>query len=126
VVLASQDAEATPEDRRRAFDDLRAAASCPYVDLDARLFDVLARDVAEPRSEVFVGEIAALLAVVVDEQEGQPFAARVLAQAAIDIVNQESSGTRAARTALLRAVASFLMHDRVARMALPRTEAGHR
>jgi hypothetical protein len=108
----------TPQERRRAFEDLRAAAACPQVDLDGRLFDVLARDVAEPRGEVFLGEVDALVALLVEGQDGQSFPSRVLAQAAIEVAKDAHGGTRAGRVALLRAVASFLLHDRVTHMAV--------
>jgi hypothetical protein len=113
---ASND-DITAQERRRAFEDLREAAAYPQVDLDARLLDVLARDVAEPRGEVFPGEIDALVATLVVGQDGQSFPARVLAQAAMEIAEDSSRGTRAGRAALLRAVASFLLHDRVLLMA---------
>jgi len=69
----------------------------------------------------------ALVGVLVDEQDGHVFAARVLVQAAIEVADGSDEGTRAARVALLRCVAGFLLHDRGSRRAAAlrhETEAG--
>jgi hypothetical protein len=117
----------TSDERRRAFEALGAAALDPRVGIDPRLFDTLGQEVVDPRGEVFEGEGQALVGILVDQQDGHVFAARVLAQAAIEIAEGLDEGTRAARVALLRCIAGFLLHDRCSRRAAAlrhETEAG--
>jgi hypothetical protein len=116
--LAEFDVETiTSEERRRVFEALGSAVPDPRVAFDPRLWAALGHEVVDPRGEVFDGEGEALLAVLVDEQDGHIFAARVLAQAAIEVAACPEEGTRAGRVALLRCVAGFLLHDRCARTA---------
>jgi hypothetical protein len=107
----------TAEERRHVFESLGNAALDPRVAIDRRLLDALGHEVVEPRGEIFEGEGEALLAVLVDEQDGHIFAARVLAQAVIEVAACPDEGTRAGRVALLRCVAGFLLHDRCSRTA---------
>jgi hypothetical protein len=98
----------------------RILAPVYSVALDLRLVETLGRAVIDPRAEIFVGETEALISVLAEEQEGRPFPARVLAQAAVEVAARGEDGTRAGRVALLRSVASFLLHDRCSRMAVVR------
>jgi hypothetical protein len=107
----------TSDERRRVFEALGAAAVDPRVGIDPRLFETLGQEVVDPRGEVFEGEGQALVGVLVDQQDGHVFATRVLAQAAIEVAEGSDEGTRAARVALLRCVAGFLLHDRCSRRA---------
>jgi hypothetical protein len=87
----------TAEERRHVFESIGNAAVDPRVTIDRRLLEALGREVVEPRGEIFDGEGEALLAVLVDEQDGHIFAARVLAQAAIEVAACPEEGTRAGR-----------------------------
>jgi hypothetical protein len=116
--VAALDVETvTAKERRHAFESLGEASSDPHVAFDPRLLEALGHEVVEPRGELFEGEGEALLAVLVDEQDGHVFAARVLAQAAMEVAACPEEGTRAGRVALLRCVAGFLLHDRCSRTA---------
>jgi hypothetical protein len=107
----------TCDERRHVFEALGAAALDPRVAIDPRLFETLGQEVVDPRGEVFAGEAEALVTALVDEQDGHVFAARVLAQAAIEVAANTEEGSRAARVALLRCIAGFLLHDRCSRRA---------
>ena len=107
----------TSDERRRVFEALGASAVDPRVGIDPRLFETLGQEVVDPRGEIFDGEGQALVGVLVDQQDGHVFAARILAQAAIEVAEGSDEGTRAARIALLRCVAGFLLHDRCSRRA---------
>jgi hypothetical protein len=115
----------TSDERRRVFEALGAAALDPRVGIDPRLFETLGHEVVDPRGELFDGEGRALVGVLMDQQDDHAFAARVLAQAAIEVAEGSDEGTRASRVALLRCVAGFLLHDRCSRRAAAlRHEAG--
>jgi hypothetical protein len=111
---------ATPEERRRVLEALKSAALDPRVELDPRVFETLAQEVIDPRAEVFAGEAQALLSVLIDEQDGRGFAARMLAQVAVEVGASSDEGTTAGRVALLRCVAGFLLNDRCSRVAVTR------
>jgi hypothetical protein len=72
----------------------------------------------EPRAEFFAGEAQTLVAVLIDEQDGHSFAARALAQAAIEVAEEGEEGSDAARVAMLRGVASLFLHQRCTQMAM--------
>jgi hypothetical protein len=107
----------TSNERRHVFEALGAAAVDPRVAIDPRLFETLGQEVVDPRGDVFDGEAEALVTVLVDEQYGRAFAARVLAHVAIEVASSTDEGTRAARVALLRCIAGFLLHDHCSRRA---------
>jgi hypothetical protein len=113
----SETESTSPADRRRAFESLREAAHHPSVDIDARLLDVLARDIVEPRGEAFPGEAQALIAVLINEQDSAPFPGRVMAQAAIELGDELEFGTAAGRLTMMRVLAAFLLHARCAKLA---------
>jgi hypothetical protein len=116
----------TTEERRRAFEVLAATSFHPLVDLDARLFETLAHEVVEPRAELFPGEMQALVAVVINEQDRHSFAGRVLAQAALEVAGNLDEGTLAGRTSVLRSIAGFLLHYRCTQMAAERRRGRRR
>ncbi len=116
--LRELDVEAiTSQERRKVFEELGTATVDRRVAIDPRLFETLGHDVVDPRDELFDGEGEALVTLLVDEQDGHVFAARVLAQATIEVAFGSDEGTRAARVSLLRSVAGFLLHDRCSRRA---------
>jgi hypothetical protein len=107
----------TPDERRQVFEALGEAAVDARVAIDSRLFETLGQEVVDPRGELFDGEGQALGGVLLGDHDGHVFSARVLAQAAIEVAECSDEGTRAARIALLRCVAGFLLHDRCSRRA---------
>ncbi len=107
----------TSDERRRALEAL-ALNSDEAVQCDPILLCSFGSAAVDPVGERYPGEESALMNLVREYRPHTGFDLGVLCDVCLEIWNCAESGTQASRTALIRALAAFLMNDLATSLAL--------